>query len=107
MQELAELKEDIHTDLRTQAVVISGEIQNQAGNVSSFLFLFQLHFTCMRNVFNNTVIYMLIFSTSDTAMQELAELKEDIHTDLRTQAVVISGEIQNQAGNMSSYLNYN
>jgi len=41
--------------------------------------------------------------TSDATMQELTELKEDIHTDLRTQAVVVSGEIQNLTGNLHSF----
>jgi len=39
-------------------------------------------------------------SNSDDTMEQLNELKEGIAADLRTQAVVISGEIQSQTGNI-------
>ena len=37
---------------------------------------------------------------SDNTVEQLNELKEGIAADLRTQAVVISGEIQSQNGNI-------
>ena len=44
----------------------------------------------------------ILSSNSDDTVEQLNDLKDDIAADIRTQAVVISGEIQSQTGNLIS-----